>query len=135
MVEEPYGGLIENAQSEIGQTLVKLGQNIAKHAREMVAASAKPSVDYSDLLAKVQEFRGAYTQVELLNKLVDATAQTMPRVLLLIRKGTQVQGWSGAGFEDSFLQGKLKRVKWPIDQYPEVTRVIQTRFAWLACSM
>lgn len=127
MVHEPFGGLIDNAQTEIGQTLDSLKQQMIREAEKFTAPPAKAGLEAAELLEKVQGLAGAYTQVELLTKLVEITAAIVPRVLLLIRKGNQVQGWSGAGFETDFLQGRMKRVKWAIDDYPEITRVIHQK--------
>ena len=122
MQDEKFDGLIKDAQNKIGQTLDALGEAVKRQAAEIEDANSG-GLDGSAMLGITERFAEATSQVELLNLLVELAAEYVPRALLMIRKGGDVHGWTGKGFSSEFSAGGLKRVKWSIDNYPELMRV------------
>ena len=126
MADEQLTGLIQQAQQSIQEKLNQVSLELTKELENFhdVPAASGGGLDGATLLGCVNEFSEAYTQVDLLNALVDSAGKFLPRVILLIRKGTNVHGWAGRGFDGDFMANRLKRVKWQIDVYPELMRVI-----------
>ena len=129
MSDDKFAGLVQAAQSKIQQKIVALGQDIAGEIEALQAAprETQGSSSGASFLASVKRIETAYSQVDLLNMLVEEAALFVPRALLLIRKGTNVHGWAGRGFEAEFMQSRLKRVRWSIDSYAELEQVISSR--------
>lgn len=88
--------------------------------------AASGGLDGTQLLGMVKQFNDTCNQVGLLNLLVESAGQYVPRCMLLIRKGAAVHAWAGSGFSAEFTAKQLKRVRWTIDQYPEISKVIQS---------
>ncbi len=129
MAEQTIELLIDEAQTKVQKAFNSLNDSLMREVAEMRAAaeSSGGGVKPADLLAIMNQLSGAFSQVELLNLLVELASKHAPRVLLLIRKGANVHGWSGSGFEDAFLTGSMKKVKWSIEDYPELARVIHQK--------
>jgi len=72
-------------------------------------------------------FRSCVSQVELLTYLLDSAQEFAPRSILFIIKERKTHGWSGRGFGQQFLDSKLKKVRWPIETYPELIRAVKEK--------
>lgn len=129
MADEQLEGMMQSFQAKIKQKLHEIEREVIEgfeHLRSLRRDELRPSDDV-DIMSIAARFRDSYTQVELLNLLVEVTGGLVPRALLLIRKGPNTHGWAGAGFTSEFMDKGLKRVRWSIDDYPELTRVIEQK--------
>lgn len=113
---------IKDAMHEAQTTLIQELEQF--HANQ--AQSRPGGLDASNLLDLISRFNDADSQVGLLNLLVETVEAYAPRCILLIRKGKAVHGWAGRGFSAEFMAKQLKRVKWPLDRYQEISQVIET---------
>ncbi len=130
MADEQLEGMIQSFQAKIKQKLHEIEQEVTEdfeNLKSLQPGEPPASDDEVDIMSIAARFRDSYTQVELLNLLVEIAGALVPRALLLIRKGGNVHGWAGAGFSADFMDKKLKRVRWPIEDYPELTGVINQK--------
>lgn len=121
---EGLGALHSKVQEALNLAQESVMREIEHHHAQQ-QQEAKGGLDAADLLNLVRQFNETSSQVGLLNLLVDSVGQYVPRAMLMIRKGAAVHGWAGRGFSVDFTSQQLKRVKWPIDKYPEITKVTQ----------
>lgn len=125
MSVDSFEGNISRLQAQVKEQLNQLSTDLVGKLGELQAPqSGSGGIDAEKLFEITTKFSDATTQVELLSLLVQSCADIFPRVLLLIRKGPNVHGWAGNGFDPNFLNGGLKRVRWQVDSYPELMRVI-----------
>ncbi len=128
MADDQLTGLIQQVQKSVQEKLSQVSQELTNELQQFhnvpSGGGGGGDVDGQTLLDHVHQFADAYSQVDVLNNLVDAAGKFLPRVILLIRKGNNVHGWAGRGFDGDFMATRMKRVKWQIDHYPELTRVI-----------
>jgi hypothetical protein len=133
----PHGGSDIMAEQSVADKIADIQSLVAgeldalktKLHGEFESVKSMPMSDPADdkgpfIMESIKQFRASMTQVKLLTALIDATQHHVPRVLLLIRKGSNVHGWAGRGFSPEFMAEKLKRVRLPIEGYPELMRVI-----------
>jgi len=116
-------------QKKIQDVMAGAQDTIERELKQFQANEAQNSeggFDQANFLQLVTQFNDASSQVNLLNLLVESVGNYVPRTMLLIRKGTAVHGWAGRGFTAEFVAKQLKRVKWPIENYPEINKVIQS---------
>ena len=134
MPDQTLQATLQQVHTQLQETLQGVGQQLdtsfAFLQKELpqTEEATKPET----LLKVAKQFAKGGTQVELLNQLVTATSALVARVLLLIRKGGNVHGWAGSGFEEGFENKNLKKVKLPIDGYPELSQVIHQKTPVLA---
>ncbi|CAM2005211.1 hypothetical protein [Acanthopleuribacter pedis] len=127
MADDQLTGLIQQVQRSVQEKLAQVGQELTNELQQfhnVPTGGGGGDTDSQTLLDHVHAFADSYSQVDVLNNLVDAAGKFLPRVILLIRKGNNVHGWAGRGFDGDFMASRMKRVKWQIDHYPELTRVI-----------
>lgn len=136
MADNNLAGMVGNVQRVLDDKLQALQQVIGNEldAIKHAAASAdggQAAVSGGDntdtLVGHLRNITKGYSQVDLLQALVTAASAYLPRVLLLIRKGNNLHGWAGSGFEEAFMQGGLKRVKWTIDGFAELNQVVNQK--------
>ena len=132
MADDKLRELMQTARTDIHRALEKVQDGLRE---ELEAASAPPapapvaSIDPAQLMETIHRFSESMTQVQLLNLLIDLAGQTVPRALLFIRKGNNVHGWAGRGFSEPFIAQRMKKIKWTVDDFPELTRVIHQKKA------
>ena len=126
MADEKIEDLVKDTRIKINRAIDALEDELSRERSETPpqTGSSPNSVDAATLLAHTKQFAAAQTQVELLSLLVELASSYAPRVLLLIRKGSNLHGWAGNGFTPEFMGQNLKKLKWSIDAYPELARVI-----------
>ncbi|PIE02206.1 MAG: hypothetical protein CSA81_08190 [Acidobacteria bacterium] len=79
-----------------------------------------------ELMECLQKFREGYTQANILNILLDCVGKIVPRVLFLIVKDRLLHGFAARGFERDFMEGKVKKIHWGINAYPELRESINS---------
>jgi len=134
MSQENLDAWFQSARDRIEQELSGLREQVAEAISKPAPAPppAAPPAGVDALVGAVRQFAVANTQVALLNALVDAAAGLAPRVMLLIRKGQGLHGWTGRGFDQDFIDAQLKKIRWDYDAFPELTRVIHQKEAVFA---
>ena len=128
MADQPQDTMA-TLQKKIQEVMATAQESIQRELKQLQTSEAENSTggfDQSNFLQLVTQFNDAKSQVALLNLLVESVGNYVPRTMLLIRKGTSVHGWAGRGFTAEFVAKQLKRVKWPIENYPEINKVIQS---------
>lgn len=78
----------------------------------------------TQFMGAFKKFVNSYTQVDLLTHLLNSAQACAPRVVLLILKEKHMFGWSARGFSESFQEDEVKKVRWPVEQFPELVRSI-----------
>jgi len=77
------------------------------------------------ILEITKRFAECYSQVDLLNNLLQESEAFVPRSALFILKDNQVHGWAARGFSDRFTNQDIKKVHWPVAKYPELRRAVE----------
>ncbi|MDJ0840954.1 MAG: hypothetical protein QNK37_30870 [Acidobacteriota bacterium] len=132
-MSEELSRMLDATKEKLQESLRVLNQDMAREFQEL--KEWKPPVPEpivvrptpADLVAASQNFSAGTSQIEILKALVDHVARIVPRVLLLIRKGGNLHGWTGEGFGPDFINGGMKKIVWPLDRYPELIKVAQDK--------
>ncbi len=127
MSQETLEALFQNARHSIGEALETLRADVARELETPQSKAAVEEPEGGPLVNAARVFAAAGTQVALLNGLADACAQLAPRVILFIRKGQNLHGWAGRGFDQEFLDDQLKKVNWDIESFAELQIAIQQK--------
>jgi len=117
-IQEKFQNRFSVLQTELNRELdsLKVGSGDGAEAKSLVS-----------FVEALVQLRQNYTQSSLLNSLLDSLSNLAPRVLMLIYKDNTLYGWSSRGFSDRFQEAGSKKVKWPVQDFPELTRTVQNR--------
>ncbi len=127
MSEQPIGVAAENINRILDRHHQTLRDAVNKELQAADQVPAAPGDSGLDSLhANFQKLAQSFTQVDLLTTLLECSATCAPRVILFISKGGSLYGWAARGFGPGF-ESQVKKVKWAVESYPELTRVVLQR--------
>ncbi len=135
MADQKLTEKLDQAREHIQDRLIQLNRDIRIEFDRLIeempepvpaAPAAQPPApsELPKILAAAHNLHQATNQVDLLRILVESCGVFVPRVLLLIKKTGFLHGWSSSGFSEEFVENRLKRVRWAVDDYEELKHVV-----------
>ena len=114
-IKEKFENRFSVLQTELSRELDALSETMAQQSG---------GTDLNTFASFLSQLRDGYTQSELLNTLLDILSGIIPRVFMLIVKDHTLFGWASRGFSDDFQSSGAKKVKWNVDQFPELDKTV-----------